>query len=155
MRRPSTYSGFQSLRGYTEKRDIEGEKRKIDVLTMITDGSIKETNKEIKTGERTNSFQQQGRKVVNDYLNREFPILLDYDFTKSAGEFVDRISKVWHKIVKTLLYNIFRERIDLLGRDKTVDGNMNTKGNEDYPEGVYIYIAEVRTGLFNDNRGLT
>ena len=125
-----TYSNMVSIiqnRGYTEKRDIEGEKRKIDVLTMITDGSIKETNKEIKTGgEKNKLIPTTIGKVVNDYLNREFPILLDYDFTNQLENSLDRISRgevACHKIVKRV-YNIFRERIDLLGETKQLARNM-------------------------------
>ena len=54
-------------------------------------------------------------RIVNDYLNKEF-LLLDYDFTNQLENSLDRISRgevVWHKIVKRV-YNIFRERIDLL-----------------------------------------
>ncbi len=69
-----------------------------------------------------NLFRLQIGKVVNDYLNREFPILLDYDFTNQLENSLDRISRgevAWHKIVKRV-YNIFRERIDLFGRNKAV-----------------------------------
>ena len=133
-------------RGYTEKRDIEGEKRKIDVLTINTNGIIKETNKEIKTGGEKNKLVPTTiGKVVNDYLNREFPILLDYDFTNQLENSLDRISRgevAWHKIVKRV-YNIFRERIDLLGETKQLAKHEYERQLEDYPEGIYrIYIAK-------------
>ena len=147
--RPSTYSNMVSIiqnRGYTEKRDIEGEKRKIDILTMNTGGSIKETNKEVKTGgEKNKLIPTTIGKVVNDYLYREFPILLDYDFTNQLENSLDRISRgevAWHKIVKRV-YNIFRERIDLLCETKQLAKHEYTRQLEEYPEGIYrIYIAK-------------
>ena len=147
--RPSTYSNMVSIiqnRGYTEKRDIEGEKRKIDILSMNSGGDIKTSGREIKTGgEKNKLIPTTIGKVVNDYLNREFPILLDYDFTNQLENSLDRISRgevPWYKIVKRV-YNIFRERIDLLSETKLLAKQEYERQLEDYPEGTYrIYIAK-------------
>ena len=147
--RPSTYSNMVSIiqnRGYTDKRDIEGESRKIDILSMKQEPVLKCVNKEIKIGgERNKLVPTTIGKIVNDYLNREFPILLDYDFTNQLENSLDRISRgevAWHKIVKRV-YNIFRERIDLLGETKQLAKHEFERTLEDYPEGSYrIYIAK-------------
>ena len=50
--------------------------------------------------------------------------------------------RFWHKIVKRV-YNIFRERIDLLGETKQLAKQEYERTLEDYPEGNYrIYIAK-------------
>lgn len=108
--------------------------------------NIKTTHREIKIGgERNKLVPTTIGKVVNDYLNREFPILLDYDFTNQLENSLDRISRgevAWHKIVKRV-YNIFRERIDLLGETKQLAKQEYERTLEDYPEGNYrIYIAK-------------
>ena len=147
--RPSTYSNMVSIiqnRGYTEKRDIEGARRKIDILKMGEVSEIKKSHSEIKIGGEKNKLVPTTiGKVVNDYLNREFPILLDYDFTNQLENSLDRISRgevAWHKIVKRV-YNIFRERIDLLGETKQLAKQEYERTLDDYPEGSYrIYIAK-------------
>jgi len=118
--RPSTYSNMVSViqsRGYTEKKSLDGEKRQIDIFTLGTNNDIINSKREVKMGgEKNKLFPTTIGRIVNDYLNKEFPILLDYDFTNQLENSLDRISRgevVWHKIVKRV-YNIFRERIDLL-----------------------------------------
>ena len=118
--RPSTYSNMVSViqnRGYTEKKSLDGEKRQIDIFTLGENNNIVNSKREVKMGgEKNKLFPTTIGRIVNDYLNKEFPILLDYDFTNQLENSLDRISRgevVWHKIVKRV-YNIFRERIDLL-----------------------------------------
>ena len=143
--RPSTYSNMVSViqsRGYTEKKSMEGEKRKIEILTLGNTPEIINSKREVKMGgEKNKLFPTTIGRIVNDYLSKEFPILLDYDFTNQLETSLDRISRgevAWNKIVKRV-YNIFRERIDLLSGNvklaktdynrvlgKTIDGEYST-----------------------------
>ena len=63
-----TYSNMVSIiqnRGYTEKSDIEGDKRKIDIFKMDKVSEIKKSHSEIKIGgERNNLFQPQLEKLL-------------------------------------------------------------------------------------------
>ena len=121
---------------------MEGEKRKIEILTLGNTPEIINSKREVKMGgEKNKLFPTTIGRIVNDYLSKEFPILLDYDFTNQLETSLDRISRgevAWNKIVKRV-YNIFRERIDLLAGNvklaktdynrvlgKTIDGEYST-----------------------------
>ena len=147
--RPSTYSNMVSViqsRGYTEKKSIEGEKKEIEIMTLNSDNTIDLTSKQIKLGSEKNKlFPTTIGMIVNNYLEKEFPILLDYDFTNQLENSLDRISRgevQWYKIVKRV-YNIFREKIDILSETKHLaKSDYSRELGEDSIGKYSVYIAK-------------
>ncbi|MDR2885926.1 MAG: DNA topoisomerase I, partial [Rikenellaceae bacterium] len=94
--RPSTYAPTISTiinRGYVVKQSREGAKRAYTQLTLAKD---KVTAKEL----TENVGKESGRlcptdtgMLVNDYLETNFPAILDYNFTASVEKEFDQIAE--------------------------------------------------------------
>ena len=115
--RPSTYVPvieMIQLRGYVEKRNVEGIKRSYNILTLH-DNKISDKTKIETVGADSGKFlpTDLGR-ITNDFLVENFPSILSYDFTANeeekfdaiaAGEInwiesVDHFYKTFHPLIK-------------------------------------------------------
>ena len=115
--RPSTYAPTISTiqaREYVEKGEKEGEPRNYKVL-QLKNGKIKETVKtEITGSEKGKLIPTDIGIVVNDFLTRYFPSILDYDFTAKMEEKFDDIAEgklEWDKEIGTF-YALFHPDVD-------------------------------------------
>jgi len=105
--RPSTYAPTISTiqnRNYIEKKDLEGYERKYTVLNLSV--AEKEIKKEVKTEitgtERKKLFPTEIGKIVNDFLVKFFPDVVNYQFTADVEEEFDQIAsgkKIWNKMI--------------------------------------------------------
>ena len=91
--RPSTYAPTISTiqqRGYVERGEKKGEKRAYELLTL-KNGKITERSKSETTGaEKGKLIPTDIGMVVNDFLLKYFPNIMDYNFTaKIEDEFDD------------------------------------------------------------------
>ncbi|MEQ9186194.1 MAG: type I DNA topoisomerase [Cryomorphaceae bacterium] len=94
--RPSTYAPTISTiqkRGYVVKEDRDGHERDFTVISS-KDGQIQQEERKENTGaERNKLFPTDIGVVVNDFLELNFPNILDYHFTASVEEEFDHISR--------------------------------------------------------------
>lgn len=140
--RPSTYAPTISTiqkRGYVVKEDREGVQRNYNVLTLKA-GKINEEVRSEGTGaEKNKMFPTDIGMVVNDFLIKEFPQILDYNFTAKVEEEFDEIAegkinwtkmladfyKPFHKSVEDTAENSERASGErLLGVDPTTGKNV-------------------------------
>ncbi|MDR1259342.1 MAG: type I DNA topoisomerase [Tannerellaceae bacterium] len=115
--RPSTYAPtIQTIqnREYVLKGDKEGVERSYRILTLQNRKITKKEKKEMAGSDRSKLMPTDTGVVVNDFLMKYFPSVLDYNFTASVekefdviaeGEMewtdvIDRFYKVFHPIVE-------------------------------------------------------
>lgn len=97
--RPSTYAPTISTiqqRGYVERGEREGVKRKYVILTLDTsdNGKIsKETKTQVWGSDKGKLVPTDIGVIVNDFLTEYFPDILDYNFTANVEEKFDEIAR--------------------------------------------------------------
>ena len=101
--RPSTYAPIISTiqdRNYVEKGEDKGSKRNYEVITL-KDGEITTSKKsELFGAEKGKLIPTDVGMVVNDFLVKYFPSIMDYNFTAKVENEFDEVAKgnvVWNK----------------------------------------------------------
>jgi DNA topoisomerase-1 len=115
--RPSTYAPTISTiinREYVEKRNVEGEERIYNVLTLKK-GVIKDNDKkEIAGADKNKLLPTDIGMVVNDFLVEYFPAVVDYNFTARVEKNFDKIAEgkaEWNKIIADF-YKVFHPIVE-------------------------------------------
>ena len=116
--RPSTWGTIvptlSSGRGYITEGDKEGRKVEVENLTL-TGSTIKTSHKTETVGaEKRKLMPQEIGIIVSDFLVKEFPAIMDYDFTAHVEEDFDRIAEgeaAWENTISRF-YGPFHHRID-------------------------------------------
>lgn len=115
--RPSTYAPTISTiinRGYVVKESRPAEKRKVTVLEL-KNGKLTEKQVTENTGsEKAKLFPTDIGILVNRFLMKYFPDIVDYNFTATVEKEFDEIAagkKEWNKIIKDF-YGSFNEKIE-------------------------------------------
>lgn len=103
--RPSTYAPTISTiqnREYVEKRNVEGEERTYNVLSL-KNGKIRDTDKkEIVGADKNKLIPTDIGLVVNDFLVEYFPSIVDYNFTAKVEKDFDKIAEgktQWNSLI--------------------------------------------------------
>ena len=142
--RPSTYATIidtiQHVK-YVEKGSVPGVKRDIAILSLKSDGMVTERQKTELYGAETQRFlpTDLGR-ITNDFLVKNFPHILSYDFTAQEEEQFDRIAvgkADWTQTVDEF-YKEFKPSLSSIPSGK-VEGNF--LGND--PETGLPVIAKI------------
>ena len=115
--RPSTYAPtittLTKARGYITKGDKIGEKKVVDKLTL-KNGAIKESTKTETIGaEKGRLLPQEIGIIVTDYLVKNFPQVLDYQFTATVEEDFDKIAEgqmEWNSVINDF-YTPFHQNV--------------------------------------------
>lgn len=114
--RPSTYAPTISTiqqREYVEKGDRQGTERQFITLTLSC-GKINETTKTETVGsDKGKLIPTDTGIVVNDFLTKYFPNVLDYNFTANVEQRFDEIaegSTGWHSEINGF-YNVFHPEV--------------------------------------------
>ncbi len=115
--RPSTYAPTISTiqkRGYVVKQNNEGKER--DCITIIlTGGNIKENkNKEVFGKEKGKLIPTDIGIIVTEFLSKEFPKIMDYNFTAKVEEEFDIIAMgdlIWNDMISNF-YKDFHKTIE-------------------------------------------
>ncbi|MBR5725303.1 MAG: type I DNA topoisomerase [Muribaculaceae bacterium] len=104
--RPSTYAPIISTiqdRNYVEKGEDKGQKRECETLTL-KEGKITAGKKaEVYGIEKGKLIPTDVGMVVNDFLVKYFPSIMDYNFTAKVENEFDEVAKgnvVWNKEIE-------------------------------------------------------
>tara|TARA_B110001469_G_scaffold127695_1_gene149840 strand:- start:5508 stop:6905 length:1398 start_codon:yes stop_codon:yes gene_type:complete len=150
--RPSTYSSMVSIvqdRNYVEKRDIDGEVKKIKILnfdmeTCELDDSTEDTKI---NGEKGKLVPTDIGRIVNTYLENNIGEVLDYEFTVKLEEQLDDIAlgtNDWVSVVK-YIYDTFEPKFIELNQSTSLEKDKYTRvlGNDPYTgRQIVAYIAK-------------
>ena len=94
--RPSTYAPTISTiisRGYVIKQNKEGVKRSFDQITLSRGKLTEKTLSEVVGKEKGKLAPTDIGMLVNDYLEEQFPYILDYNFTATVEKQFDAIAE--------------------------------------------------------------
>ena len=94
--RPSTYAPTISTiisRGYVIKQNREGVKRSFDQITLAKGKLTEKTLSEVVGKEKGKLAPTDIGMLVNDYLEEQFPHILDYNFTATVEKQFDAIAE--------------------------------------------------------------
>lgn len=115
--RPSTYAPTISTiikRNYVEKRDKDGSKRAVRMLTLKDNAIAKAITQENFGAEKSKLFPTDLGMVVTDFLKQHFQKVMDYSFTAKIEAEFDEIAggkMIWHKMIGDF-YQPFHENIE-------------------------------------------
>ena len=115
--RPSTYAPTISTiqaRDYVEKGEKEGSESKYNVISLEHGKITDKVKKEVVGSEKGKLIPTDIGVVVNDFLTRYFPSILDYDFTARMEEKFDDIAEghlAWNKEI-AMFYELFHPDVD-------------------------------------------
>ena len=121
--RPSTYAPTISTiqqREYVHKSDKKGEERSYTIDTLKGRVVTQKTRKEVAGTEKGKLLPTDIGIVVNDFLMKYFPAIMDYNFTAKVEQDFDKIAEgnaVWTKMMK----HFYKEF------EPTVEKTMNTR----------------------------
>ncbi|WP_286845710.1 type I DNA topoisomerase [Proteiniphilum sp. UBA5310] len=122
--RPSTYAPTISTiinREYVEKRNVDGEERIYNILTLKK-GTIKDTDKkEIAGADKNKLVPTDIGMVVNDFLVEYFPSIIDYNFTAKVEKNFDQIAEgkeQWNKSIADF-YKVFHPIVEETSKMRT------------------------------------
>ena len=115
--RPSTYAPTITTiinRGYIVKQNLEGQKRGYLQMTL-SGGEITRKSLTENFGKEKNRLSPTDiGMVVNDYLEKQFGPIIDYNFTANVEKEFDRIAEgeiTWEKMIETF-YGPFHKMVD-------------------------------------------
>jgi DNA topoisomerase-1 len=115
--RPSTYAPTISTvqkRNYVEKTDKEGTPRNFVHLKLVKQNLSREVKTENTGAEKSKLFPTDIGMVVNDFLLKYFPTILDFNFTAKVEEEFDEIAEGklnWQKMLGEF-YHPFHETVE-------------------------------------------
>ena len=116
--RPSTYNPtiatLTSSRGYVVKGDKEGVKYPVTNLILKGDVITRESRTETVGAEKNKLLPQEIGMIVSDYLVKNFPSIMSYDFTAGVEEEFDRIAGgelQWNQVILDF-YKPFHQTVE-------------------------------------------
>lgn len=109
--RPSTYAPTISTiqaRGYIEKGDLEGSQREIEKLELKNGTITESTDTETHGADKKKLLPTPMADVTTDFLVKNFPSIVDYDFTARSEKEFDEIAagnEQWQSFIKEFYKN--------------------------------------------------
>ena len=128
--RPSTYAPTISTiqqRDYVHKGDKKGEERTYTVDTLKGKVITQKTRKEMAGSDKGKLLPTDIGIVVNDFLMKYFPTIMDYNFTAKVEQDFDKIAEggeQWTSMLKTF-YKKFEPTVE-----KTLNARQERKAGE-------------------------
>lgn len=149
--RPSTYASTISTiqtRGYVERRDVEGQERQLQKLTL-DNGKVVQTQETIVYGKDTNKLLPTDTGlVVTDFLTKHFEEVMDYDFTKTVEAYLDDIAEGSKDRVQVLnhFYNPFHKLVVQSADISRAEATQTRQLGTDPKSGLPIFARYGRFG---------
>ena len=160
--RPSTYAPTISTiqqREYVLKGDKKGETRDFSVDVLKGKNITHKTRKEVVGGEKGKLLPTDIGTVVNDFLMKFFPQIMDYNFTATVEQEFDDIAEgkiSWKKMLKKF-YNDFEPTVEktINTREKHKVGERMLGNDPATGKPVFVKIGRfgpvVQIGAADDN----
>jgi DNA topoisomerase I len=149
--RPSTYAPTISTiqkRGYVHKEERNGTERVYRLITLVPPSEIKRDKKTERTGvDKGKLFPNDIAMLVNDFLMKNFPKILDYQFTAHVeGELDDvALGKIDYHEMLDEFYHPFHKDVE-----KTIEHSERVSGERilgtDPKTGKQISVRMARFG---------
>ena len=136
--RPSTYATIIETiqsRKYVEKGNVTGQKRNLTILTL-RNGKISETTKQEMAGADNQKLLPTDLGcITNDFLVKQFPEILSYDFTANEEANFDRIAEGEADWVKTVdaFYKAFHPMLSSVPSGKIAGRELGTDPETEEP----------------------
>ncbi|GAA4835968.1 type I DNA topoisomerase [Algivirga pacifica] len=149
--RPSTYAPTISTiqkRDYVVKEPREGKERDYKEITLTKGQIAEETRTEITGAEKNKLFPTNTGMIVNDFLVKYFPGIVDYSFTARVEEQFDLIAHgklVWNQMIKDF-YGSFHQKVEDTSEVERADVSAARLLGEDPKTGRNIYARLGRFG---------
>ena len=130
--RPSTYATIIETiqsRKYVEKGNVTGQKRNLTILTLRNSKISETTKQEMAGADNQKLLPTDLGCITNDFLVKQFPEILSYDFTANEEANFDRIAEGEADWVKTVdaFYKAFHPMLSsvpsgkIAGRELGID----------------------------------
>lgn len=147
--RPSTYASIISKimdRGYVKMEDLPGQEKDSLTLTWESGTKIDEMTNKVVVGKENKKFipTTLGR-VVNEFLVKNFPTIMDYKFTAGMEEKLDKIAegKVGFVAVLDSFYKEFHPRVVKMKTEKSTVEDKYTRVLGTHPENGAKIVATI------------
>jgi DNA topoisomerase-1 len=149
--RPSTYAptiGTIQTREYVEKKDLEGEERELQEVTLEK-GKIEEKIQTVTIGaDRGKLVPTPLAEIVTDFLVKYFGEIMDYDFTASAEKELDDIAEgelTWKQMLEKF-YKGFHPLVEKSEDASRAEASQQRKLGKDPKTGDTVYARFGRFG---------
>lgn len=142
--RPSTYAPTISTiqdRGYVVKEDRDGKERQYYSVELTSGKAEYKLETETYGTEKSKLFPTDMGFVVNDFLVKYFPSIVDFNFTAQVEEEFDNIADgklKWQDMIKAF-YNPFHDTIEQSQQIKREDAVQSRELGLDPKTGKMIY----------------
>lgn len=151
--RPSTYAPTISTiikREYVVKEDRPGKERKFRELTLKANEISEKTGTETYGAEKAKLFPTNTGMVVNDFLVKHFPEIVDYSFTANVEQEFDEIAEgkvQWQDMIDNF-YKPFHQTIEAtMGAERSSTSTARELG-VDPKTGKKVTVRKGRYGFF-------
>jgi DNA topoisomerase-1 len=160
--RPSTYAPTISTiqqRDYVHKGDKKGEERQFTVDTLKGQKITTKLKKEMAGSEKGKLLPTDIGIVVNDFLMKNFPDIMDYNFTARVEQDFDKIAEgrtEWNKMMRAF-YKKFEPTVEhvISARDEHKAGERQIGNDPQTGRPVFVKIGRfgpvVQIGTAEDN----
>ncbi len=147
--RPSTYASILTKlfeREYIEKKNIPGKKQNGMCLTLEKN-KIKSHKIDILIGNEKNKLvPTEIGKRTNDYLNQNFDMIVNEEFTSDMENKLDQVANgelVWNYVINNY-YTTFHPNVEKLKTESTVriQNEKRLLGQDENGKNVYVYNAK-------------
>jgi len=147
--RPSTYASIMDKiqkKNYVVFKDLPGEKKQVKIISMKKLDVITRTTKEILVGKEKKKMVPTETGIrVNEYLMKNFPDIMDYQFTAKMEDELDEIAnntKNWYNILKDY-YDHLNPIVEKL---KMKDNSLGTLIGNHPTTKLPIYVGDSKFG---------
>lgn len=151
--RPSTYAPTISTiikREYVVKEDRPGKERKFHELTLKANEISEKTGTENFGAEKAKLFPTNTGMVVNDFLVKHFPSVIDFSFTANVEQEFDEIAEgkvQWQDMIDNF-YKPFHQTIEAtMGAERSSTSTARELG-VDPKTGKKVTVRKGRYGFF-------